>query len=140
MRKSLTYIILSSIAGCLVLAAFLIIIRRMPDLSAENLLKLYEENVFYDRLTIHYPENETLFPPEIVAPTFRWTDDGSAVDAWLVTITFPDDKDRLNVITREPQWTPDPNQWQDMKQRSLEDNAEILILGVNNGISTTIRS
>ena len=35
------------------------------------------------RLEITYPLNETLFPPEIVAPTFNWSDetDGIAVPA-----------------------------------------------------------
>jgi len=29
-------------------------------------------------LTIDYPLDGTLFPPDIVAPTFRWTDGGEA--------------------------------------------------------------
>ncbi|MFZ2148869.1 MAG: tetratricopeptide repeat protein, partial [Sedimentisphaerales bacterium] len=38
---------------------------------------------------------------------------------------------RMNFLVREPQWTPDPNQWERIKKRSLEKDALVTILGVN---------
>jgi len=137
MRKSVTYLILTVITGCLVIAVF---VRHTPDLSAESLLECYEQSRTYGKLTIQYPENETLFPPEIPAPTFRWMDEGASVDVWLVSIAFPDHKERINIITREPKWTPESKQWEEIKKRSLDEDAEVLILGVSRGISTDIRS
>ena len=131
MRKSVTYFILAVIATCGVIAAIILLVRRTPGLSAEGILGLYEKNETYQSLTIHYPLNETLFPPESVAPTFRWKDDGSGADAWLVTITFQDSKDPVTVTTKEPKWTPDPEQWQAIKTRSLEKDAEVMVLGVS---------
>ena len=37
-------------------------------------------------LEITYPLDETLFPPEIVAPTFVWTDETESVARWGVAI------------------------------------------------------
>ena len=129
MRKSVTYLTLGVSAAFVVIAATFLMVSRTPDLSAEDVLALYEKSGTYDNLTIHYPLDETLFPPDIVAPTFRWEDDDSGADTWLITITFQDDKDRINVITRESKWTPEPEQWETIKTRSLEKDAEVTILG-----------
>jgi tetratricopeptide (TPR) repeat protein len=34
-------------------------------------------------VTVDYPRDETVFPPEIAAPTFRWHDDVSEADRWV---------------------------------------------------------
>ena len=138
MRKSITYLILAVALVFTVVAAVLLLVRRAPDLSVEGVLALYEEDGSYANLTIQYPLNETLFPPEIVAPTFRWEDDGA--DAWLVTITFQDDTNPVTLTTEEPKWTPDPNQWETIKRQSLEKDAEVMVLGVSRTRSTNICS
>ena len=140
MRKQKIYLTLGFSAACIVIAAALWMVRSTPDLSAEDVLALYEENGSYDSLTIQYPLDETLFPPELVAPTFRWEDVGSGADTWLVTIQFQDDKEPLTVTTREPKWTPDPGQWEFIKTRSLEKEADVRILGVSRKLSTTLCS
>ena len=50
-----------------------------PDV--EERPALYQEKGKYSELIISYPLDETLFPPEIVAPTFRWEDGASGVDS-----------------------------------------------------------
>jgi hypothetical protein len=40
-------------------------------LQIEDILALYRDDAQYSSLTINYPLNETLFPPEIIPPTFR---------------------------------------------------------------------
>jgi len=140
MRKPVIYLTLGVSAALIVVLAIFLMVCRTSDLSAEDLLALYEKNGTYESLTIHYPLNETLFPPEIIAPTFRWEDGASGVDAWLVTMTFQDNMDSLKITTSEPKWTPDPGQWESIKRRSLEKDAEVTILGVGRGISTKIYS
>lgn len=139
MRKSIIYLIMGIIAIC-VIAATILTVRRTPDLSAEDALALYEENGSYTDLAIQYPLDETLFPPEIVAPIFRWEDEDSGADTWLVNITFQDDDEPVLVTTKESNWTPDPEQWENIKARSLEKGAEIKILGVKRALSTKICS
>ena len=140
MRKSATYLTLGMSAACIVVAVALLTICRTPDLSAEEILALYKKNETYGSLSIQYPLNETLFPPDIVAPTFRWDDEESGADTWLVTIRFQDDKDRISTLRGEPEWTPDPGQWESIKRRSLEKDAEVIILGIDRRISTRISS
>ncbi len=140
MRKSATYLALGVSTALVVAVVTWLTISRTPDLSAEMVLALYNANGTYDHLTIKYPLDETLFPPEITAPTFRWEDPDSGVDTWLVTIAFQDGKDRVNALAREPRWTPDPEQWEVIKTRSLAKDAEVTILGAGSGISTKICS
>jgi len=90
-------------------------------------------------LTINYPLDETLFPPEIVPPTFRWNDN-SGSDTWLVNIDFQDNEGGMNVLTNESRWTPEHQQWQIVKKRSLEKDARVTILGVNQQSPTKISS
>ena len=140
MRKSVTYFTIGISAAFVVIATTFLMVRSKPDLSAKEMLALYEKNGTYDNLTIHYPLNETLFPQDIIAPTFRWDDGDSGVNTWLITITFQDGKDRINAITHESEWTPEPEQWEAIKTRSLEKDAEVTILGAGRGISTKICS
>jgi len=103
----------------------------VPGPQIEDILALYRDDAEYNGLTIRYPLNETLFPPEIVPPTFLWEDANSTSDTWLVTIEFQDDEVRMSFLVRESQWTPNPAQWEAIKKRSLEKQAIVTILGVN---------
>ena len=49
-------------------------------------------------LTIDYPHDGSLFPPEILAPTFLWHDESQGADAWLVDVAFGDGGGHLYVL------------------------------------------
>jgi len=117
--------------GVVAVAVVILIALCLPGPRIENILALYREDAEYNGLTIRYPLNETLFPPEIVPPMFHWEDVSSTSDTWLITIEFQDDDERMNFLIRETQWTPDLNQWERIKKRSLEKEALVTILGVN---------
>jgi len=91
-------------------------------------------------LSIENPLNETLFPPEIPAPLFRWKDGDGRSDLWLVTIEFPDGGKRVNALVRESQWRPGPSIWEEIKRRSLEKAAAVTVAGVNHGTPSQILS
>jgi tetratricopeptide (TPR) repeat protein len=125
----------------------------VPGSQIKDILALYRDDAGYNSLTIRYPLNETLFPPEIVPPTFHWEDANSASDTWLITIKFQDNQDRMNPVrnskggenagqkakisdgmnflVRESRWTPGADKWEVIKKRSLENQAIVTILGVN---------
>jgi tetratricopeptide (TPR) repeat protein len=46
----------------------------------------------------------------------------------------------MNFLAREPQWAPDPEQWEAIKKRSLEKDTEVIILGFERGITAKILS
>ena len=104
MRKSVKYIIVGISATAIVVAIALITISGDHTLRPEDILARYQNDAEYSRLTINYPLDETLFPPEIVPPTFRWNDN-SGSDMWLVSISFQDDEGGMNVLTNESRWT-----------------------------------
>ncbi len=126
-----------------ILASIQVVLSITPQESTalmEDILEVYQEKEKYSGLTINYPFNETLFPPEIIAPTFRWKDESSGSDTWLIIIKFRDKKDRMNFLSRSPEWTPSDEQWEMIKHRSLEKNAKVTVLGVNQADSKNILS
>jgi len=142
MRKPAVYLIMG--ISIVAVIAVILIALYVPGPRIENILALYRDpptagidpnpallGAQYTGLTIRYPLNETLFPPEIVPPTFHWEDANSTSDTWLVTIKFQDDEVRMSFLVRESQWTPNPAQWEAIKKRSLEKQAIVTILGVN---------
>src|SRR5664279_2953122 len=69
-------------------------------------------------LTITYPFDEAIFPPEIVAPVFRWSEPESSAHEWLVTVRFDKSPVRFDQFVRTPTWRPSPQQWEVMKRHS----------------------
>ena len=41
-------------------------------------------------ITIDYPEDGSIFPPEITAPTFLWRDAAASARLWRIDVTFGD--------------------------------------------------
>ncbi len=91
-------------------------------------------------LEIIYPLNETTFPPKLAEPTFQWQDSIPDADTWLVAIEFADGKEPLLSLTHSKEWTPTPEQWQNMAARSLESWAKVTVLGVNKTAAASILS
>ncbi len=70
-------------------------------------------------LSVTYPFDGTLFPPDIAPPTVIWDDESSA-DTWTIRIEFQDTNDPLEVQTTLMKWTPERDMWESIKKRSLE--------------------
>ena len=83
-------------------------------------------------LEITYPLDETLFPPEIVAPTIRWKDPTAGVTGWTVLVRLNDPRAEPNLLrfsADEPNWRPSETQWSEIKRRSESHVAEIAVVG-----------
>jgi Flp pilus assembly protein TadD len=115
-------------------------------------------------ITIDYPLNGSMFPPEITAPTFLWHDDSGA-KRWVVEIAFRGraPKIRLDVQGERFQvgeidseasygdelakvieahsstrtWKADANTWKLIKSNSVKAPATITITGFSEGQSTS---
>jgi len=108
---------------------------RRHELRIEDVVAAYQKDPNRTGLTIEYPANGTVFPPELPAPTFRWSDNAphSALRtphgvAWLARIEFADAGPAMNFLTRRPQWMPSPPDWETIKSRSLERDARLVVL------------
>lgn len=80
-------------------------------------------------LTILYPFDETLFPPEIAPPTFRWQEANLACDTWRITFSFQDGLPPLKAVALECRWCPDSRTWETIKRRSLSKPAQVVVEG-----------
>lgn len=110
-------------------------------------------------ITIDYPEEGSIFPPEITPPAFLWRDASKTATRWRIQIAFGDGAapiqaeskgERLKIgpidertvaATNElpklsPQqaeawaWTPDAETWRTIKARSVERPATVRITGL----------
>ena len=100
----------------------------------------YQAGGQYAELEITYPFDGALFPPEIIAPTFRWKDKNAEVDTWLVWIEFEDKKNGLGFLANKKQWTPSGKHWESIKRRSLETEARVSVVGVKRATPEKILS
>ncbi len=109
------------------------------------------------KITVDYPRGGSLFPPDMVAPTFLWHDPDDTVKAWLVDVSFQGHPRHVYAVTSgkrtrrqiDPQcitednawtesayqssargWTPDEPTWWIIKQRSMEKPATVSIYGL----------
>jgi len=112
-------------------------------------------------LKIDYPLDQSIFPPEIVAPTFLWHESAPQADTWLIDVASPQSV-HLYVLAagRSPpqgeidpncndenygpyeptpyqasakSWTPGSAVWAAMKERSVERAATVTIFGFSSG-------
>ena len=82
------------------------------------------------QLEIKYPLDETLFPPEIVAPTFVWNDATQGVESWKVVLRFAGEDTLARFDASESRWRPSEADWAEIKRKSTGRDAEVAIVGV----------
>ena len=84
---------------------------RSTEETPDRTLSAYHADGQYGKLAIKYPLNETVFPPESVAPHSSGMMAAPGADSWVVTIAFGDGKGPLQGRGPFPQWTPDAEIW-----------------------------
>ena len=111
-------------------------------------------------IIVDYPEEGSLFPPEITPPTFLWRDSQSAATEWRIDVSFADGSPAIHARskgarlrigridpdcvapTNEPPkltprqaaartWAPAPAMWEAIKRRSTSAAATVTITGIN---------
>jgi tetratricopeptide (TPR) repeat protein len=107
-------------------------------------------------ITVGYPSEGSLFPPDIIAPLFQWRDTESPASVWKIEVTFADHSRPIQVwstgelmklgeldtslsgyvpptLTPEQAishtWRPDAKTWAAIKKHSVKRNATISIAG-----------
>ena len=97
MRKSVIYLMMGAVTIAVIVTAGALVVHYKSEPQPENLAALYRDSAKYDVLTIRYPLDETLFPPEIVPPEFQWEDGSSRANMWLLSIKFQDGNTSMNI-------------------------------------------
>lgn len=80
-------------------------------------------------LTVVYPFDGTLFPPEIAPPTMKWDDSAAGAVAWTVAISFQGGAESITADTKTPSWKPERNLWETIKTQSLGSKATVTVSG-----------
>ncbi|MEW6271660.1 MAG: tetratricopeptide repeat protein [Thermodesulfobacteriota bacterium] len=88
-------------------------------------------------LRITYPAEGTLFPPEIVAPTFTWQDEARDAGRWRVVVRDPTGGEIVEDAVDAPRWRPSEESWRQIKKRSVERDAEITVTRVGPAADAT---
>ncbi len=84
----------------------------------------------YAQLEIQYPLEGSLFPCDITAPRMHWTDPIAEAGAWQVRVQFPGRDDVIEDTVQAPEWLPSAEQWDAIKQHSLDTPAELTVRGI----------
>jgi len=117
-------------------------------------------------IAIDYPEEGSIFPPEITPPTFLWHDGAKGAAWWRIDVSFgagaaaihatsKGERMRIGRIdpdcvadTNEPprlstqlaeahSWTPDVATWQTIKRHSVESAATVTITGFRGDLAVS---
>ena len=107
-------------------------------------------------IIVDYPSEGSLFPPDIIAPTFQWRDAEAAATAWRIDITFADRTHSLQLWTQGEKmklgeldttlvgyvpptltpeqdadhiWKPDPKTWAEIKKHAVKGLARVTFTG-----------
>ncbi|MFH1763088.1 MAG: tetratricopeptide repeat protein [Gemmatimonadota bacterium] len=93
-------------------------------------------------LSIAYPFDGALFPPEIVSPTIGWEDGDSDANEWHVSVEFESGHDPIHVDVDTTFWVPDSALWESIKAETLNTDARITVTSLvsHAGIRKTLSS
>ena len=111
-------------------------------------------------ITIDYPLEGSVFPPEMIAPTFLWLDQETLADTWMIDLSFEKNSQHVYVlipgedppkgeidprcvtpnINYEPPdyqasaraWTPSAEVWKYIKDQTVEKYASLTLYGFIN--------
>ena len=128
-KSSESFVIWAIITGIVAGAAVWWVVGGHEDVI-DDVLNGYRKGATCGRLVIEYPLAETVFPPEMIPPRFRWNDDPCGCDEWVITLRFSDGGDPLSFSVKERSWVPPARSWTVIKKRSTERQVEATVLGV----------
>lgn len=111
--------------------SILLVVHIKNNSEIRSILSSYSKDHEYSSIKIIYPQNHTIFPPEIVAPIFKWKDKNLNSDMWLINIKFQNYKKEINFISKHFEWDPSSWQWDNIKNKTIEQDAKITIIGLN---------
>jgi tetratricopeptide (TPR) repeat protein len=111
-------------------------------------------------ITVDYPQDGSIFPPEITPPTFLWREENPSAKTWRIDIVFADgskpirttssgegmhigeiDERCVSTANKLPfltpkqaaahTWKPEADTWEAMKQHSVKHPAIVIVTGLD---------
>lgn len=120
-------------------------------------------------ISVDYPAEGSVFPPELTPPTFLWRDPAAGASSWSIDVSFQDGGPGIHVTSSgelmhvgeidpeavsktnslpklTPQqaashtWIPDADTWAAIKKRSVESPATVTFTGFHAGAAQPLSS
>lgn len=91
-------------------------------------------------LRVTYPQEGTLFPPDIVAPTFVWEAPAAAPGKWEVVVRDGAGTELDRAAVAATRWRPTAASWARIKERSVTTDAVITVSGAGQEASVRFRT
>lgn len=104
--------------------------------SAEKPPALVGAPVQVANLRITYPQEGTVFPPDIAAPTFTWEDAAQAKGTWNVVARDDTGTEIVRATVTATRWRPSPGSWAHIKKRSVSADAVVTVARVGDESSS----
>jgi Flp pilus assembly protein TadD len=127
--RSRRRLVLLSLAAFIAAACAIGLASQRDRVKAYWLRRAVTQHAASHALTITNPFDNAVFPPEIVAPVFRWLAPASSSPEWLVTVRFDTSPARFEHVVHTPTWRPSPEQWEVMKRHSVDGRAHVTVVG-----------
>ena len=89
---------------------------------------VYKDRQPYKQLQIVYPEDKSLFPPNLCAPFVTWEDPNNTL--WQVVIEIPGEKSPYSFITPSKEWRFPKDLWEKIKKETFDQDALLRIRGI----------
>lgn len=88
----------------------------------------------HSELTIDYPKEGTLFPPEFPPPQFLWYDTLNASEKWHIRLSLESGKELYRGITKSSRWRPDSAVWLNIKTASGTESVLFHVIGEHKNV------
>ncbi|MBP7051560.1 MAG: tetratricopeptide repeat protein [Phycisphaerae bacterium] len=139
MRRPVRNLLISAVAVTALVAVYLATVSvHAPDVR--DVLAALAAAPQGGGLTILYPLDETVLPPELPGPLFRWKEDSPHLNRWLVSVELPDGGGRISLFVDAPEWRPQAPDWEQITKQSVEKWATVTVVGIDRGTPSHVLS
>jgi tetratricopeptide (TPR) repeat protein len=112
----------------------MVVISACSNKKTDDELQKIEKNLIKPSgITIDYPSDSTIFPPEIPAPRFIWKDDNNKTEQWYIRLSAPNGNKIYSGIVKSSEWRPDSATWVNLKARSEHGQVLFAVAGTGKG-------
>ncbi len=100
-------------------------LREFPNVLAPS---VYKERLACEFLTVTYPKDEALFPPNLCAPFVEWSDVNN--NLWQVTVAMPERSRKWVMLSRTRRWRIPENVWREIVESAGASVVALQVRGV----------
>jgi hypothetical protein len=121
--------------GSLIIALLLVFACSCKHADINDRFQSLENNQLHlPEITIDYPMDGTMFPPEFPAPLFSWNDTLNGSEKWYIRVSSQNGEELFRDVTESPAWRPDSDIWQNIKTVAATAPAFFTVIGEKKGM------